>query len=338
MALRSTMLATWLSAIFDRFEALGLDAAALAAPLGPGRRSALAPLEQLEIGVVRRVWGQAVELSGDAELGLKVGAGLPLQALNVVGVMLQHSPSVRAALDALAGYQKLVSDSGGFVARSAPGALAFTYVPTTSNTPLHAAQVDSVCSGLVAFLRQCGLPTLAPDRVSLPGRAGHDAREYERFFGCPVVFGAEAARLVFADAWLDRPIPCADPALLAMARGYADALAEQQGRLDALSQSVRAQVSAHGFAHLAFSDVARSLGVSERTLQRRLAEARTSFREIVEDARMDEARHLLTRSEASLQDIADRLAYSNPSSLSRAVRKRFGLSPVALRESRSIDG
>jgi AraC-like DNA-binding protein len=101
--------------------------------------------------------------------------------------------------------------------------------------------------------------------------------------------------------------------------------------LDALSQSVRAQISAKGFADLDFGDMARTLGVSERTLQRRLAEARTSFRQIIEDARMEEALHLLTRSGSSLPDIADRLAYSNPSSLSRAVRKRFGLSPAALR-------
>ncbi len=90
-------------------------------------------------------------------------------------------------------------------------------------------------------------------------------------------------------------------------------------------------MAAEGYAHARCESVARMLDLSGRTLQRRLAEAGTGFRQVVEAARMGEAVDLLADTRVPLSTLAERLGYAEPSAFSHAVRAHFGASPRALR-------
>jgi len=76
---------------------------------------------------------------------------------------------------------------------------------------------------------------------------------------------------------------------------------------------------------------ARRLGVSTRTLQRRLTAAGTSFSELVAEVRLDTACHLLAESDLSLAAIATRLGYTGPSSFSRSFRRLMKIQPAVYR-------
>jgi len=72
---------------------------------------------------------------------------------------------------------------------------------------------------------------------------------------------------------------------------------------------------------------AQELGISPRTLQRRLQEAGVSYGELMEEVRLDEARQLLQNTHLNLAVIASRLGYADPSSFTRFFVRRTRTTP-----------
>lgn len=81
------------------------------------------------------------------------------------------------------------------------------------------------------------------------------------------------------------------------------------------------------------TDVAKELGMSCRTLQRRIAEESTSFRQLVSDARRELAKHYLRQSSIQLGEAACLLGYEDPNSFFRAFREWEGTTPSEWRDS-----
>jgi AraC-like DNA-binding protein len=80
--------------------------------------------------------------------------------------------------------------------------------------------------------------------------------------------------------------------------------------------------------------IAQELGMSERTLRRRLEDEATSFREVVEMVRRHRAEQLLQEGRATITEIAFLLGFSDPSAFSRAFRRWHQVGPREYREAR----
>ena len=330
MTTPKTVIATWLLGVAAQFERLGIDLAELGTGMPAGVALA-APTRQLQLVQVRRLWQRAAALSADPLLGLRVGAGLPLQAMNVLALVVMHSASLRDALGYCIRYQQLISNSGRFRLSAVPGGARMVYRITPCPVPMHPAQVDSLFAGFLTMLYRCVPKGQRPSLVALPGTDPAQSAAYEQWLECPVALEAPQIFMEFDTAALDAPWPAADPSLLRLLLGRADAQRQAQGRSDALVDQVRAAVAAEGYAQARCESVARSLDISVRTLQRRLEQCHTSFRQVVEAARMTEAVQLLADTAVPLSALAERLGYAEPSAFSHAVRGHFGASPRSLR-------
>jgi len=331
MTTPQTVIATWLMGVAAQFARLGIAFGDLEAGLGTPERGLVAPTRQLQLLQVRRLWQRAAAASGDPLLGLRVGAGLPLQAMNVLTLVVMHSATLRDALGCCVRYQQLVSNSGRFRLVAVAGGARMVYTITPCAVPMHPAQVDSLFAGFLTMLYRCVPDGQRPSQVALPGTDPTQQSVYAQQLDCPVALGGPDIFMQFDDGVLDAPWPAADPSLLRLLLGRADALRQAQGRSDVLVDQVVAAVAAEGYAHARCESVARTLDLSVRTLQRRLAEVGTGFRQVVEAARMGEAVDLLADTRVPLSTLAERLGYAEPSAFSHAVRAHFGASPRALR-------
>jgi AraC-like DNA-binding protein len=142
--------------------------------------------------------------------------------------------------------------------------------------------------------------------------------------GGPVKFGARTNYIAMPTAWRTIVPAHIDPSLFAHAVAE---LEEVRARFDAptnLRTQVERLLRTMPAGRLASPSVARALGVSRRTLARRLAEADTSFRLLLDDELKARAGRLLSSRELSRPEMAEQLGYRDPTSFSRACRRWFG--------------
>jgi AraC-like DNA-binding protein len=165
-------------------------------------------------------------------------------------------------------------------------------------------------------------------------------REFERFFGCPVQFGAPADQLVFSNETLALPLITGDPHLLETLRPFCDEAAKERNTgKGTLRDSVENEVQKllpHGKAKR--QTVARALGMSERTLSRKLTEERTTYDEIVEHLRRSLALQYIKDRSISLSQIAWLLGYEGSTSFNHAFVRWTGRSPSTSRKERQLPG
>lgn len=327
-----TVLATWLMSVLDLFEARGLTLARLNGGEWLREAAERNPTRPLQLVAVRRLWHQAMQCRDDPTFGLEVGLSLPLQAMNVVAWLVMHSPNLRQGLTEAIRFQSLISNSGQFeLVPHALGALV-QYRITPAAVSMHPAQVDSAFGGLLGLLRLCGPRSLRPLSMVLPGISPGTAKNYADLLQCEVKAPEQHPGMLIAQVDLDRPFPAADPVLLQLALRRAQDMRRAQVRSDSLVDHVQASLVSHGLEQASCATTARALGLSVRTLQRRLAECNTNFRRLLEATRMEEALRLLADRAMPLITISETLGYADVSALSHAVRSHWGDSPRRLRE------
>jgi AraC-like DNA-binding protein len=156
------------------------------------------------------------------------------------------------------------------------------------------------------------------------------AEEYRAVLECPVRFQSERSGIVFEDAALDAPRAGSDPRLAGFLQAHAEVLLAKLPDDATFAEQVRAALVAElreGEPDVA--KVARRLGTSARSLQRRLQEEGASFRAVVDDARLELSRVYLGEKNLSIADIAYLLGYSDPAAFTRAFKRWTGRSPRA---------
>lgn len=174
--------------------------------------------------------------------------------------------------------------------------------------------------------------------LSNPRRSGH--RDLAAIYGCPVSLGAGDTYLRFSDAALASPIRNADPQLLHHLTSYADILLERIRPTAATLSEVVQRHLLHGMANgrPSVATVASTLGLSERTLNRRLSDEGTSFRALVSQSQLKLARAFLGDPNLSLAETAHLCGFSDQSSFSQAYRRWTGTTPKTDRKSLMTTG
>ncbi|MBK8995326.1 MAG: AraC family transcriptional regulator ligand-binding domain-containing protein [Myxococcales bacterium] len=142
-------------------------------------------------------------------------------------------------------------------------------------------------------------------------------------------FGQPIDRIVIPSALLALPIVSADPAATRLAREQCERELAALGEGSRVVTRLRGLFLREGFVALPVA--ARALGVSTRTLKRRLAEQQTTFSGVQDDVRRGRALVLLNDPRISLDEIAARLGYSDTANFSRAFRRWTGATPGEVR-------
>ena len=177
-------------------------------------------------------------------------------------------------------------------------------------------------------------------RVALAHPRTLDVREFERFFRCPVEFGAPADQIAFSIETFALPLVTRDPHLLEVLRPFCDEAARARNTaIGSMRASVETEVPRllpHG--HARAERVAKALGVSVRTLSRRLSAEATTYAEVVDHLRRSLALEYLKDPGFSLAQIAWLLGYEGSTSFNHAFKRWTGRSPSAARNAKQLSG
>ncbi|SDJ94347.1 AraC family transcriptional regulator [Microbulbifer yueqingensis] len=158
-----------------------------------------------------------------------------------------------------------------------------------------------------------------------------EPHRYREFFYTEVLFGQERDCLVFDAEVARRPVCPPSPSLLRYFEDFTRQLLSEHR--DSVAEQVRTLIlQTLGAQRHSLAQVARLMGVPARTLQRRLSAEKTSFKQLVQDARMQTARWHLCSSSIDINLLSATLGYTDISAFSKAFRAIHGKSPLQWRK------
>lgn len=274
----------------------------------------------------QRLWQAVAERLPVAEPGLAIGAKLGPGQFSVLGYLLQSSPTFGAALQAALRYQRLAGEGGTLLLERHGDELHLIYRPLEPGTLATRTRVLALMHGWLRLIRPL-LGTLPVRRIELALPEPADPAPFAEAFAAPLRFAAPDFALVLPAELERASLTQGNAGLQQLLQQHADNLL---ARLP--SESLSARVVALLSAQLAQGEPDRSalaahLGLSERTLQRRLAEEGGSYQQLLTDTRRQLAERYLDESELPATEIAILLGYSEPSVFFRAFRQWTGLTP-----------
>ncbi|WP_170229826.1 AraC family transcriptional regulator [Polyangium fumosum] len=195
--------------------------------------------------------------------------------------------------------------------------------------------VEAGVGASIVLLRRFTGVAIKAIQVSFPHHAPADTSAHVELLGTrDLRFGAPRVEIVFPASVLDLRNLSADAGLWAFLQRQAEAVIEARGGAD-LTALVRQglQEALWRGEEASLDRVAQSLGMTGRTLQRRLAEDGARFSALLSQVRCERALELLQRPGANLDDIAERIGLSDARSLRRALKRHTGRTPSVLRRS-----
>ncbi len=296
------------------------------------------PDEKISGEQSRRLWDEAVRLTGDANFGLHLGLLSRPTNLGLVGFAMLSAPDFGSALERLIRYTNLLTDGVHGRLFRERGFACFEIAPTSGmrnfllETPRQ--QIECSMASIVTVAEALTNRRLPVSGVTFRHPAPSELSEHRRVFRGEVRFGAKHNRLRFDAEALAWPLVDANPQLLGVFDLRAgEALRESEGEVTWSEKTRRTVVELLTGASPGLDQAAARLGVGARQLQRLLAAEGSSYRQVLDSARGELARAHLERGDLSLGEISYLLGFGEPSAFHRAFKRWTGSTPRRLRQS-----
>jgi AraC-like DNA-binding protein len=273
----------------------------------------------------------AAEALGDLALGLHLAQHFDLRECGMLYYVLAASPNLGEAICNLARYLAVSNESIrlGVAERTKNTVLAVNY-----RIPRHSDRlfVEYGYAVVLRAFRELTDRNVSPKAVTFIHSRNTNKAELDRFYGCPVRFNATADTMVLPTELLSTLILTSDKYLLQILKDACEEVLAKRGKISgtlrAMVENEIAQLLPHGKAQV--EKVASNLGMSDRTLARRLSEEGTSYAAILNELRRDLSARYLKDPALSLNQIAWLLGYSMVTSLNHALRRWTGNNPKSM--------
>ncbi|HET6703851.1 AraC family transcriptional regulator [Amycolatopsis sp.] len=276
-----------------------------------------------ELAVVRAL----AQLDGSDAAALELGRRYRVTTFGIFGFACISSPTLRDAMLFALRYFDL---SFAFcIPHVVVGADRLTLELDDSRVPADVARflVLRDLAAIFAVMRDL-LPGITLDELTFRHETS-TPEEYLAAFGVRPRFGADACRATLDPELLSRPLPQANDQTVALCAAQCEALVTRRRQRSGISQQVRERLVRLGGVDAGMDEIARQLTLSTRTLRRRLTEAGTSYRALVDEVRQTLAEELLDTGVLSVEDVAYRLGYAEASSFIHAFKRWTGMTPAA---------
>lgn len=283
------------------------------------------------------LWRTVSEMSDDPTLGLRLGTELRFERNHPVAIVGVCSRNFGDALQRLARYKQLTCPEEIRVVRKVQEtSVEFHFVAAREIEP--DIMVDVGLSWILNVGRRGSDGEITPLRLELR-RASKHRDLLERHFGCRVRFKAERNALVFRSADLDHPFVSSNDELVSMLGTQLESELKSRDAGNDLGETVKLTLmrSLAG-KRPTLQDVARELGMSSRTLQRRLTASSSTFQDLLETARREVAHQYLLRPVIEFNEAAFLLGFEDVNSFFRAFHAWEGLSPTEWRDKHRLSG
>jgi len=320
-----------LTGYFDVAQQLGLETEPILRTAGVSRALLDDPDQRIPVTAAMTLLDEAARASGCHTFSLRMAGTRQLADLGAISLLLTHQATLRDALHTLIQYRCLMNESLAMLMEDVGRTVIVREEVVLEDAP---ASRQAIELAIGTLHRLCGLLLGAqwrPHSVHFTHDAPADLRLHHRIFGCKLKFHSEFNGIVCAAADLDRPNPVADP----MMAEYARRCLESQPDAFASSSVLEVRKAIYlllPMGQASVEHVAQGMGMTVRTLQRRLESTGTVFSQLVNEVRRELVVRYLANPGHMLTQVTELLGYTMPSSFTRWFSTQFGMSPSEWRQ------
>jgi AraC-like DNA-binding protein len=314
-----------------------VDAGATAGPLfrAAGMAPDVTPHAEVHIPAERYValWDRVIEAVGDSAFGLRVAARMRLEDNEVFGFLAMSCATLGEAFERTARYRELYNTGARWELQLDSDAERVIHYPWPSpvRSAGRRAAVELAVADMAAAARQLSAGAAAAAiEVRFAHPAPRDLGPYRTTFGIEPVFGAALDELVFAPGMTAIAVATFNSRL----REYFDAQCKQlSGTFTAdapiTARARTALIAAMDGGDPSMDGVATGLGMSARSLHRRLSDEGTKFNDLLDEVREEFAKRYLARRSVTASEVAYLIGFQSPTAFFRAFKRWTGQTPKA---------
>ena len=266
-------------------------------------------------------------------LPLRVGATMRCAEYGAFGLAWKSALNLRDSCKRAERYARVLTSVATYEAREAEEGV-YMHLHRDGDREVTGLRLsnEATIASIHAISQEVSRDHFQPLAIYLKHDAPGGTAAHERHFGCPVHFGADKDALLMSPQTMQRPNKLGDESISKFFDTHLDEELSKFENGGSLEKRVKIQVSqalSQGVPKI--SDVATQLGMSGRTLQRRLSDRGYSFQSLVDDSRRELAERLLEETGYPLAEIAFLTGFSEQSAFNRAFRRWAGQTPRSFR-------
>lgn len=271
------------------------------------------------------------EASDNPRIALNLGEATPPRILGSIGFIMSTAPTLDKAYQTLVDYFPLLFE--GAMLRMEQTIEGTLLTIEMSQPDLQTIEYFLAC--LVNWPRWLTGQQVPVGYVRLSFPEPEDTQPYPRFFAAEVEFSASGNQILLPSQYLTHSCLDANAEMHQLHREFADSLLSKSNQQSALIAQVRhliRQQLNEGSGSIRREQIAESVGLSLRTLQRKLGALGTSFQDVYDLTRREVSLQQIQRGQLSFGEIAFQLGFSNQSAFQKAFKRWMGVPPSIYRQ------
>ena len=277
----------------------------------------------------------ALDLTGDEAFGLHLGERVIVRTFDVLADLASHAPTLRDAFQTFARFHRIVSDGPDTSLYEHDGVATVHYQFPRSSPRCNRLRAEFAMVGFLRMLRDfTRRDNHTVKAVYFEHAAPEYLDEYARIFGGAERFDHDFTGIEFDRELLDRTQQPQNGELYTVLESLAERKLSRVTREGGHAERLRDYLTSNALAERPQMDaVARSLGISVRSLRRRLDEEGVSYTSLLNEALATLAKRMLDDLRRSIYETAYAMGFSDPSAFHRAFKRWTGMTPTQYRQS-----
>lgn len=267
------------------------------------------------------------------ELPLRVGATMRCEEYGAFGLAWKSALTLRGSCERAERYARVLTNVASYTVNEIDDGVWFRLHRDGDRTELGLRlSNEATIASAAAISQEVSTSMFRPLAVCFKHDDPGSAEAHEAHFGCPVRFGTDADALLVSHETMQARNRVGDPGIVDFFDTHLEDEVSRLGDDATIERRVRMQVSqslSQGIPTV--SDIASHMGISGRTLQRRLSDRGYSFQQLVDEARRELAERLLAETAYPLAEVAFLTGFSEQSAFNRAFRRWAGQTPRSFR-------
>jgi AraC-like DNA-binding protein len=290
------------------------------------------PAARLEAGAQIKLLELAAEELDDKLFGFHLARRFDLREIGLVFYVIASSQHLADALRNAERYSRVANEGVRLRCNlNKDAAITLEYIDIDRRLDRH--HIEFWLVTLMRICREVTSSRFAPRRLKVRHLRTNPPADFKSFFGTEVEFGSDVDEIVLSAPVAALPTVARDVHLNRLLRQYAEeALASRPKKRASTHLKVEKLLSELlPHSKVEVSEVARRLGLSSRTLSRRLHKEGVTFAEILDQLRKALAKRYLDEHKLQVSEIAWLLGYQEVSSLTHAFKRWTGMTPRQFR-------